>query len=588
MTTASSIRTAAVLGAGTMGAQIAAHLANAGVPVLLLDVTSDVARDGLKQASALKPDPFFTKSAAALITTGGFDTDLETLRDGRLDHRSHRRAARHQAVAVRARRSRASRRTRSCRRTRRAFRSRRWPRAGATDFRRHWLGTHFFNPPRYLRLARAHSDAGHRSGRRRTASAASPITGSARASCSRRTRRTSSPITSGCSASCSCCARSNRATTRSRRSTRSPARRSAARRAPRSGRWTSRASTCSVTSLRNLAERLPERDRRGALRAAGDRRAADRARMDRREGRARDSTNAKGREILTLDPATMTYRAEAAGAACRRSTPRKGIESSASGRSALFLGQDKVGAFLRDTLGPTLVYAAERRAGHRALDRRRRSRDAVGIRLGARPVRAVGRDRHPGRCSTRSTACGRAAARRPSRSRRRRDRFRDGLRAARRRRACRCCASAKERTPVVQRNPGASLVDLGDGVLCVEFHSKMNAIGGDTIQMLQAGLKRRAANFAALVVGNDAAELLRRRQPDARAARSAGGQLGRDRPDGPHVPAGDAGAALRRRCRWSSRRAGWRSAADARSCCTAIACRRRPRPTSAWSKSASA
>jgi 3-hydroxyacyl-CoA dehydrogenase len=57
---------------------------------------------------------------------------------------------------------------------------------------------------------------------------------------------------------------------------------------------------------------------------------------------------------------------------------------------------------------------------------------------------------------------------------------------------------------VVRKNAGASLVDLGDGVLCVEFHSKMNAIGGDTIQMLQAGVKEAAANFSALVVANDA------------------------------------------------------------------------------------
>ena len=57
---------------------------------------------------------------------------------------------------------------------------------------------------------------------------------------------------------------------------------------------------------------------------------------------------------------------------------------------------------------------------------------------------------------------------------------------------------------IVRRNAGASLVDLGDGVLSVEFHSKMNAIGGDTIQMLQAGVKEASANFSALVVGNDA------------------------------------------------------------------------------------
>jgi 3-hydroxyacyl-CoA dehydrogenase len=63
--------------------------------------------------------------------------------------------------------------------------------------------------------------------------------------------------------------------------------------------------------------------------------------------------------------------------------------------------------------------------------------------------------------------------------------------------------SSKNRNRVVRKNAGASLVDLGDGVLCVEFHSKMNAIGGDTIQMLHAGLKEASAHFSALVVGNE-------------------------------------------------------------------------------------
>ncbi|MEZ5285986.1 MAG: enoyl-CoA hydratase-related protein [Vicinamibacterales bacterium] len=64
--------------------------------------------------------------------------------------------------------------------------------------------------------------------------------------------------------------------------------------------------------------------------------------------------------------------------------------------------------------------------------------------------------------------------------------------------------TAREQGRVVKRNAGASLVDLGDGVLAVEFHSKMNAIGGDTIAMLQAGVKEAAANHRALVIGNDA------------------------------------------------------------------------------------
>ena len=73
------IRRAAVLGAGTMGAQIAAHFANAGLPVLLLDVTPQAAREGLERAKALRPDPFFVPDAAALIRTAGFDDGLAAI-----------------------------------------------------------------------------------------------------------------------------------------------------------------------------------------------------------------------------------------------------------------------------------------------------------------------------------------------------------------------------------------------------------------------------------------------------------------------------------------------------------------------------
>jgi 3-hydroxyacyl-CoA dehydrogenase len=64
--------------------------------------------------------------------------------------------------------------------------------------------------------------------------------------------------------------------------------------------------------------------------------------------------------------------------------------------------------------------------------------------------------------------------------------------------------SLKERTPVVQENSGATLIDLGDGVVCCEFHTKMNAIGGDILSMIQAGVKRVGADFDAMVIGNQA------------------------------------------------------------------------------------
>src|SRR5215207_10067767 len=75
------VRSVAVLGAGTMGAQIAAHFANAGVPSLLLDLTADVAQHGLERARTLRPDPFFTADRAALISTAGFDADFRRIAD---------------------------------------------------------------------------------------------------------------------------------------------------------------------------------------------------------------------------------------------------------------------------------------------------------------------------------------------------------------------------------------------------------------------------------------------------------------------------------------------------------------------------
>ena len=59
---------------------------------------------------------------------------------------------------------------------------------------------------------------------------------------------------------------------------------------------------------------------------------------------------------------------------------------------------------------------------------------------------------------------------------------------------------------VVKKNPGASLVDLGDGVGCIEFHSKMNALGGDAVQLITSALKPGSAlgqNFDAFVIAND-------------------------------------------------------------------------------------
>ena len=58
---------------------------------------------------------------------------------------------------------------------------------------------------------------------------------------------------------------------------------------------------------------------------------------------------------------------------------------------------------------------------------------------------------------------------------------------------------------VIQRNDGASLIDLGGGVACVEFHTKMNALDADIIEMLQISLDCVEDEFEGLVIGNDSA-----------------------------------------------------------------------------------
>ncbi|MCY7376427.1 MAG: 3-hydroxyacyl-CoA dehydrogenase/enoyl-CoA hydratase family protein, partial [Pyrinomonadaceae bacterium] len=62
--------------------------------------------------------------------------------------------------------------------------------------------------------------------------------------------------------------------------------------------------------------------------------------------------------------------------------------------------------------------------------------------------------------------------------------------------------SVKDRTGVIKSNSAASLIDIGDGVACLEFHSKMNSLGGDTISMLKYAVDEAEKNHVGLVIGN--------------------------------------------------------------------------------------
>jgi 3-hydroxyacyl-CoA dehydrogenase len=188
-----------------------------------------------------------------------------------------------------------------------------------------------------------------------------------------------------------------------------------------------------------------------------------------------------GDEILTLDPKTLEYRPKQAPKLPSLEAARA-IEPLADRIRALYEAKDKVGAFLRATLSPALDYASRIAddVAYAPGDVDDAMRWGFGWELGPFETRAA-LDRDASISSAQPLVSGTPGVATVRNV---------GLRAGGSR--------------VVKKNAGASLVDLGDGVLGVEFHSKMNAIGGDTIQMLHAGVKEASANFAALVVGNDA------------------------------------------------------------------------------------
>ena len=180
---------------------------------------------------------------------------------------------------------------------------------------------------------------------------------------------------------------------------------------------------------------------------------------------------------------------------------------------ALFLGSDRVGAFLRATLAPLLVYTARvtPAIAHSIDDVDRAMRWGFGWDLGPFEIWDAIGPRHVVEACPGATlpplakeALDRGAFR-LCRAGDARGAMSTPVEVPPSGPAFEILRAARERSAVMRRNAAASLVDLGDGVVAVEFHSKMNAIGADTIQMVNAGVKEATANHRALVVGNEAA-----------------------------------------------------------------------------------
>jgi 3-hydroxyacyl-CoA dehydrogenase len=496
------MRAVAVLGAGTMGAQIAAHLANAGVPALLLDLSADVARDGLARARKLKPNPFFTPDAASLVTTGSFDDDLPRVKNcdwiieaivERLDIKQsllekvehHRRpgtivSSNTSGIPIGA-----------------------IAEGRGDEFRRHWLGTHFFNPPRYLKLLELiptpDTDPGVMD---RLARFADLRLGKGVVIARDTPNFIANHIGMFGVIRLFEALASGQYTIEELDAITGPA---IGR--PKSATFR----TVDIAGLdvlahvvRNLTSRLCDDTTKAAF--------AMPPLVEEMVSRGWIGEKAQqgfykrvkqpdgSSEILTLDPAAMEYRPRQKPRLPAIDTARN-IDDPADRLRTLFLGKDKVGELLRSTLGPTLVYTARVTPdiAHSIDDVDRAMRWGFGWELGPfESWDAIGvREVLDATGTTDVPPLVEAALERG------RNRFRDdGLPPTAPELVL--LKDARARGAIVKKNAGASLVDLGDGILCVEFHSKMNAIGGDTLSILHAGVKEAERGFQALVVGNDA------------------------------------------------------------------------------------
>src|SRR5690242_7065081 len=531
------IEKAVVLGAGTMGSRIAAHFANAGLPCVLLDIVppnllpdappaerNKVVRAGLEAAKKSKPAAFFTSSLAEKIAIGNFEDDLA------------RCAEADWIIEVVAENLEIKRKL--------LERVAQFRKPGAIvttntsglpvhliaegmseEFQQHWAGTHFFNPPRYLKLVEV--IPGPKTSRE-VVEALSEF-------CDRRlgkgvvvAKDTPNFI-------------ANRIGTYSMLD--------ALRLMETLGMTVEEVDACTgpavgwpksatfrtadlvgldvlIHVVKNIYETAPNDESREMYKVpALVEEMAKRGWLGDKTGQGfYKKVKGEGeKEILTLDVNTMEYRARQK-ARFASLEMGKAIEDTRERLRALvgpeLEGQkgDKAQQFLWGALSEMCLYAARRvpEISDNVVDVDRAMRwgfawelgpfeiiDAIGVKAFAGQVQKEGRTLplviekvlSSGRKGFYESELGTTAVF---------DICSGVSKKVEEPKGVIILKSLKDAGREVERNSGASLIDLGDGVVCCEFHAKMNAIGADLIAMIHKGLKRLESGFDAMVIANQA------------------------------------------------------------------------------------
>lgn len=527
------IEKAVVLGAGTMGARIAAHFANAGLPCILLDIApagagagsadrNKIVRAGLEAAKKSKPAAFFSAALAEKVSIGNFEDDLGRVAEA--DWIIEVVAENLEIKRKLLERVAQFRKPGAIVTTNTSGLPVHLIAEGLSDeFQEHWCGTHFFNPPRYLKLVEVIPGP----------KTSSEVLEALREFCNRRLGKgvVDAKDTPNFIA--------NRIGTfsmlnalRLMGTLDMTVEEVDACTGPAVG-WPKSATfrTADLVGLdvlthvvKNIYETAPNDESRERYKVpALLEEMTKRGWLGDKTGQGFYKKTKDGpREILTLDVKTMEYRPKQK-AKFASLDAGKGIEDTKERLRGLLQPilqaqkGDKAQQFLWQALSETCLYAARRvpEIADSVAEVDRAMRWGFGWELGPfEMMDAIGVKEFAAQVAKEGRALPLLIERVQAGERKGFYESEKGVttvfdiggkpRTVTEPSGVIILRSLKEAGREVERNSGASLIDLGDGVVCCEFHAKMNAIGADLISMIHKGLKRLETDFDAMVIANQA------------------------------------------------------------------------------------
>lgn len=530
------IRKAAVIGSGVMGASIAAHLANAGIPSLLLDIVPDslapgeeakgltlgdptvrnrLATGALSRLPSVHPSPFYDDAFASLIEPGNLEDDLHRIRevDWVIEVVVEKLSVKRDVFERIERFWRPGLVVSS---NTSGISIREMAEGRSEPFKAHFLGTHFFNPPRYMKLLELvpgeRTDPAIVSD---MAEFAERVLGKGVVVAKDTPNFVANRIgTYGLLATLQAMEAGGYTVDEVDAVT-----------GPALGRPKSATlrtlDLVGIDTFLHVANNVFEKTGDPAEKAAFEppkllKELAARGWIGEKAGAGfyKKAKGAQGSEILSLDPGTMTYiqAVKPGGASLEAAAAARGAKEKTK---ALLGGKDRYAELAWRILKQTLVYSAEKvgEIAGSVDDIDKAMRWGFNWELGPFELwDAIGLARSAARMEAEGTAVPAwvkdwIAAGHASFYRREEGRtafaYRGAYRELEERPDTISLRALKERGRTVRSNAGASLIDVGDGAAVLEFHSRSNAIGGDILTMIGESVEEVRRNYDALVIANE-------------------------------------------------------------------------------------